>query len=295
MKGATILAATDFSDAAGEAVERAAIIAEKIGGRRLELVYAVNVRSLKLLRRLLSSEAESVETSLIDDATSELQRCTAKLAGRVSMPVSSFVAIGDPAEEIVERANALDSDLIVVGGRGASAVRDLLLGTTARNVIRETHRNVLVVKQPAKTPYREVMAATDFSQHSLEALQAARTIAPDAAFTVVHAFEAPFEGKLQHAGVSQETINRCRDQAQREAETTARQFAKSAGLDKPCVVLHGHPVRVIREYADRVRPELIAVGKHGQSAIEELLIGSVSEHVLANASCDVLVSGTGPG
>ena len=291
MKGATILAATDFSDAAGQAVERAAIIAEKIGAGRLELVNAVNIRSLKMLRRLLASEAESVETSLIDEATSALQRCTVELPTSVSIQVTSFVAVGDPADEIVARANALNSTLIVVGGRGASAVRDLLLGTTARNVIRETNRNVLVVKQPAKAPYRNVLAATDFSQHSLAAIQAARAIAPDATVTVIHAFEAPFEGKLQHAGVSREAINRCRNQAQREVEKTARGFAERADLDEPCIVVHGHPVRVIREYAERIHPDLISVGKHGQSAIEELLIGSVSEHVLVNAGCDVLVSG----
>ena len=174
-------------------------------------------------------------------------------------------------------------------------MRDLLLGTTARDIIRQTRRNVLVVKQPAKAPYRNALAATDFSQYSLAALQSARAIAPDAAITAVHAFEAPFEGKLQHAGVSNETINRCRHQAQREAETTAHGFTKRAGLDSSCIVVHGHPVRVIREYADRIHPDLIAVGKQGQSAIEELLIGSVSEHVLANASCDVLVGGMGDG
>jgi nucleotide-binding universal stress UspA family protein len=34
----------------------------------------------------------------------------------------------------------------------------------------------------------------------------------------------------------------------------------------------------------------VVLGKHGQSATEELLLGSVSKHVLAEGSADVLVS-----
>ena len=36
--------------------------------------------------------------------------------------------------------------------------------------------------------------------------------------------------------------------------------------------------------------DLIVVGKHGESVLEELLLGSVTKHVLAESQCDVLVS-----
>jgi nucleotide-binding universal stress UspA family protein len=36
--------------------------------------------------------------------------------------------------------------------------------------------------------------------------------------------------------------------------------------------------------------DLVVVGKHGQTAAEELLLGSVTRHVLAEGSADVLVS-----
>jgi len=36
--------------------------------------------------------------------------------------------------------------------------------------------------------------------------------------------------------------------------------------------------------------DLVVLGKHGQSATEDLLLGSVSKHVLAEGSTDVLVS-----
>ncbi|HYN60231.1 MAG TPA: universal stress protein [Rubrivivax sp.] len=36
--------------------------------------------------------------------------------------------------------------------------------------------------------------------------------------------------------------------------------------------------------------DLVVLGKHGQSTAEDLLLGSVSKHVLAEGSTDVLVS-----
>jgi len=37
--------------------------------------------------------------------------------------------------------------------------------------------------------------------------------------------------------------------------------------------------------------DLLVVGKHGRSRIEEWLLGSVTRHVLSHAGCDVLVTG----
>lgn len=46
---------------------------------------------------------------------------------------------------------------------------------------------------------------------------------------------------------------------------------------------------VIREQADALEPDLIVMGKHGQSEWEDTLFGSVTKHVIREAGCDVLV------
>jgi nucleotide-binding universal stress UspA family protein len=291
---ATIFAATDLSESAGHALERAAVTAAGCGAGRLELVHVASARSLRALQQLLSVEAGSIESRLIEKAAVELRRAAADLSSRFPISVGSFVAVGNPAAAIVAYADELEADLLVVGSRGSNPARDLLLGTTAERTIRRSRRPVLVVKGPVANPYRHVLLATDFSAQSHAALNSARELAPDAALSLLHAFEVPFEGKLQYAGVSADTVSRYREDAQREAESAARDFVRRAGVEASCTVSHGYPARVIKEHAQRLRPDLIAVGKHGQSVFEELLIGSVSEHVLANAACDVLVAGTAP-
>ncbi|MHB1402423.1 MAG: universal stress protein [Thiobacillus sp.] len=49
-------------------------------------------------------------------------------------------------------------------------------------------------------------------------------------------------------------------------------------------------LRII-EHEQTTDADLIVMGKHGQSVMEELLLGSVTKHVLAYSSSDVLIAG----
>jgi nucleotide-binding universal stress UspA family protein len=46
---------------------------------------------------------------------------------------------------------------------------------------------------------------------------------------------------------------------------------------------------VIRKNLEVFDPDLIVIGKHGQSEQEETLLGSVTRRVIQDASCDILV------
>jgi len=54
-------------------------------------------------------------------------------------------------------------------------------------------------------------------------------------------------------------------------------------------VAHGHPSRLILAKSRQLRADLVVIGKQGRSAAEDLLLGSVTRHVLSDAKCDVLV------
>ncbi len=60
-----------------------------------------------------------------------------------------FVEIGQPWRVIVEAAQRLEVDLIVVGSHGYSGI-DRLIGTTAARVANRSNRNVLVVHERAR-------------------------------------------------------------------------------------------------------------------------------------------------
>jgi nucleotide-binding universal stress UspA family protein len=107
------------------------------------------------------------------------------------------------------------------------------------------------------------------------------------------AFQVPFEDKLRYAGVDTATIDHYRVQARAEAVQRVNELAAQPGL-KPgqweaCVIEGDASQRIVEQEQER-DCDLVVLGKHGQSATEDLLLGSVTKHVLAEGSTDVLVS-----
>ncbi|MGI2326347.1 universal stress protein [Planococcus sp. YIM B11945] len=84
------------------------------------------------------------------------------------------------------------------------------------------------------------------------------------------------------------------DRAQKFAEDLLNNYKNEAiahGVQKVnTVVDYGSPKTLIsRDLAGRVHADLIICGATGLNAVERFLIGSVSEHIVRSAKCDVLV------
>ena len=74
---------------------------------------------------------------------------------------TDFLREGDPAHEIVSIAKERNAGLIIVGSRGQTGLRRLVLGSVARNVLLHAPCSVLVVREAAA-------AAVDASFHEVE-------------------------------------------------------------------------------------------------------------------------------
>jgi magnesium-transporting ATPase (P-type)/nucleotide-binding universal stress UspA family protein len=284
----SFLAAVDFSDDAGKAAHRAALLASEQEGR-LELLHVVSGTSLKAVHEMIRSHDEA-ETKLIDDAQRRLHALRSEIAGKTGVAAAARVTIGRVPDEIL--AASEQTDLLVLGEHGLSPLRDLLMGTTADRLLRMCKRPVLIAKRPPEAGYRRVIVPVDFSPHSVAALKMAARIAPNADITVVHAATVPFEGKFLQADVLDDEIERYREQALQRALSHVNDL-----LDEVTdgshrffrTVEHGDAARLILAREEAVKADLIVIGKHGQSVVEEMLLGSVTRHVLADSKCDVLI------
>ena len=286
------LAATDLSAPARHAVERAALVAAG-NDAALAMIHIANLAPLDQIRQLLSSEPERLEQDLVDQLRESLRTLGASIHERFGITPALRVATGDLLPELLNHAATLPADLLVLGARGSSFLRHILLGTTAERLLSSSRFPMLVVKQPPHEPYRQLLVPVDFSASSLRALKLARTIAPRADITVLHVFEVPFEGQLRYAGVDDSKIEHYRAIAHNQAWEKLRQLRSSAELDDARVELlvrQGDVSQRIIEQEQQADCDLIVIGKHGKDAIEELLLGRVTRHVLTESQGDILVS-----
>ncbi len=288
-----ILVATDLSAPARHAVGRAFRVAAETGAD-LTLTHVVSQSALDNLARLFGTQAVPVEQRILDAARDELSRLVSDYSRIYGISSNITLATGTVLREILDQADAIDASLLVLGARGEDYLRPMLLGTTSERLLRRTLRPMLVVKQTPHETYRRALVPVDFSPWSHAALRLVRAMAPKAELVLLHAFEAPFESKLQFAGVDEETIGLYRISARQEALSQLQLLVAEAGLKPGEVSLsvhHGNASRIILTQEQEQDCDLIVMGKHGQGVLEELLLGSVTKHVLSESASDVLVVG----
>lgn len=285
----TILAATDLSAGARHAVERAARLARQTDSP-LTLLHVLAGSAMQELRQWFGVSAP-VAQRVHDDA----QRRLGELMCDVTHPhtATGQVTSGTPVAEILRVADESEAALIVVGARGEGFIRRLMLGTTTDQLLRRARRPVLMVRNLPQVDYRRVLLAADFSDWSSQSLELARRVAPAARLVLAHVVQVPYEDKLRFAGVDAGTLDAYRMQARAAAVRGLHALADAGGLaptDWEACVVEGDPSMRLVEQEQMLDCDLIVLGKHGRSAAEDLLLGSVTAHVLAEGSADVLVS-----
>jgi nucleotide-binding universal stress UspA family protein len=139
--------------------------------------------------------------------------------------------------------------------------------------------------------FHHILAAIDFSDVSLHALDYAVSLAEeaDAHLTVLHVSEIPRElAKWAEEGrEGQAYVERWKASAQKQLKSLVPDTARVyCFVDERVEV--GVPSREILRVADERGSRLIVMGVHGAGVIERLFVGSTTERVVREADCPVL-------
>jgi nucleotide-binding universal stress UspA family protein len=147
-------------------------------------------------------------------------------------------------------------------------------------------------ERPAVGRFQTVVLATDLSPTS----EAATTAALDLASSIgarLLAVSVVDPGSLRVPGGRY--LARV-DQVRAERERFAQELVtrgRTMGVVVDFLVWEGDPGEAIIDAAQAEGADMIVVGSHGRGAVGRFLIGSVSDHVVRNASCPVLVVRSG--
>lgn len=142
---ARIVVPHDFSPAADAALEAAIGLAKALGSE-LHLLHVYH-RPVEILSPYEVPLPQSVVEEIRSAAKTRLERALepVRAAGLEATP---HVVEGVPAEAIAETARSLPADLVVMGTRGLSGLKHVLLGSVAERTLRSAPCPVLTVKAP---------------------------------------------------------------------------------------------------------------------------------------------------
>lgn len=286
----SILAATDFSVDSRHAAHRAAMLAVTIGIERGLLLHVVEESWMDVLTQFTAASGEARQ-KIIDEAFHTLVHLAREVRKQSGYALQPQVRGGNTLNEIIGAAS--EFDLLVLGAHGLHPVRALALGTTSQRLLSKVRQPVLIVKRKPRTEYKIVLVAVDFSPNAAKALLYTRILAPNAVTSLVHALYPLAEGTLIYAGASDKAIEEFRIKARMEAEEKMTGFIKAVGMESFNLlrqIEYGRAPGKLLDMIHKWNPDLVVVGKHGGLRIEEVLLGSVTLHVLAHSQCDVLVA-----
>jgi nucleotide-binding universal stress UspA family protein len=211
------------------------------------------------------------------------------------------VVLGRARQVISKIATSWKADFVLVGSSGEGALMRVLLGSTARSVLRQAPCSVEIVRPSPKRKKTDlqdgmkVLIATDGSKFSLAAIRsvAKRPWPKDSVFRVIAVPEPfmpltefpPFELK------EIENLNTASLKAAKRYSAAGAEILAKAGLN----VGEGTPLpkdndgREIVKEANFWHADLIVLGSHGRRGFDRLTMGSVSEHVAFHARCSIEV------
>jgi len=193
---------------------------------------------------------------------------------------------GTPHERIIDIVEARGCEVIVMGRKGYGRIERALMGSVTARVIGYSPVDVLVFPQGASLGWEKILLATDGSEYSRNATIRAMALAKawGAELKVVSATDVASEFHAESPKLAEKM---CEWPTQCVADV--REHAVRMDVHPECIVRQGKAHRAILDVAAEQGASLIVVGSHGRTGLKRLLMGSVTEKVVGQASCPVLV------
>ncbi len=207
--------------------------------------------------------------------------------------IRSTVLEGTPASTILEYAGERDVDLIAMGTHGRTGVNRYVTGSVTERVIRQSDVPVLTTRVTDRSEwagdYDDVLVPTDGSEAAAAAIDHALAIATqaDARVHVVGVVDVTAAAGRPSVMAPSDLLAQFESEAETAVETVAAEV-RDAGLDVETHVRKGIPSQGLLEYAGERDVDLIAMGTHGRSGLDRVLLGSTTERLVRRAPVPVL-------
>jgi nucleotide-binding universal stress UspA family protein len=221
----------------------------------------------------------------------------------LNIKINSLLLDGYPGKGIIDTAEDLNVNLIVMGAKGLKGIKRILIGSVTRFVAINSSKPVLVIKTPpvVLSSNLKVLFATDGSGYAKETGRFLISIPfhNDAEITVLHAIQSgldiPEKFNMELDERMKKILTEVKSFALKESEKTINQACKFIGdsfTKVNCLTKDGDPALEILNAAKVLKTDIIVVGSKGMRGIKGMM-GSVSRYILGHSECSVLIGKKG--
>lgn len=263
-----IVLATDGTDISTGAVRVALNMASQCGSQLTVMHMAPTYPGYAMFNPTGVGEAEQAGQEVLKQVEAQ--------AGTACVNCAPVLRYGDePVREIAAQAEESQADLVVMGRRGVHWLERLMLGEAAARVVGHVHCSVLVVPKESGMWEKGILVAVDGSRHADVAAVAAGALA-------------------KHCGLPLTVLAVCAsddlkcDMVKPLADRV-RDLLRQEGVAADSIVVEGKVADAIVQAAKDNDCDLIVVGSHGRTGLDRILMGSVSQQVVVQAKCPVMV------
>lgn len=272
----TILFPTDFSKNAIHAAEYAGLLAKQFDAE----VVLLHVFSIPMVPATHTSynvrfAIDSYRTSL----SKNLEKFAEKFSLHSSIPAEKIfkkIEYGFPADKILEVAEAIHADMIVMGTKGASNFMDKWLGTNTQKVIKDADCPVWVIPNKSKVEYPDkILYAADFQEDEIVALRKLLWITQPlkASCKVIHVNDFY---EIYAGNPSKDMVNYLNDEF--EDHDIIFQNINADGI-----------IAGLEAYITQNKPNLLALAIHEKSLWSKIFDQSITEHFVQKAKLPMLI------
>ncbi|HEU0204186.1 MAG TPA: universal stress protein [Burkholderiaceae bacterium] len=263
-------------------------------------VYLLNVQAPIPPRAARAAGKDIVQAYYEEEAESALRPAAAQLK-RAGITAHTKWIIGHAGEKIAAAAVRGEFDLIVMGSHGHGPVAQLLLGSTARQVLAGCTTPLLLLREESASTADALAVgiAVDGSRYGKQA--AAYVVAhrqlfgAGARFSLINVVPDFYPNVVPDiSGVTIPTFTEEQIATMQQASFEAaiapiRKLLARAKIEAEEVRLVGHPGEEIAAYAKKKKLDLLVLGSHGYGAFKAVVMGSVAMRVAAHCKTPLLL------
>lgn len=282
-----ILVPTDFSPASDCAFH----LASELAGPFEAEIQLLHVRTM-IDNPVVSPEDLDEVERILAMSHAETQKVLEKSTTGIDVPTQCHVTRGTaPAEAILDAVSEYHCDLVIMGTNGRRGLKNLLVGSVAKEVVHRSPVPVLTTRAATgrASPPKKILVAFDSSEDSLRAVLLATEWARllPAEVTLLHAVESvTYPSFYAHYTVDGKNLDEISTQCREALEEVAKEHLRA--VTHETAVIHAQAADGITEFALSHDFDLVVLATRGLSGIAHTLFGSVAERVTQTSKVPVL-------